>query len=222
MEDTEEKDEYGLFTITSTKSRNPILATVEVDGKSLTMEIDTGASFSVISYNTYDHNFKSIPLKDTKISLKTYSGEHLKIHGIVEVEVRYEEQVAHLPLLVVGVDGPSLMGRDWLAVFRLNWKEIYYVENCSLQSVLQQYTDVFKKGLGTLKGYEAKIHINPDVVPHFCKARTVPYALRAKVEDELERLVELGVIEPVQFADWAAPSSGHEERQVINKDLWRF
>ena len=37
MEDTEEKDEYGLFTITSTKSRNPILATVEVDGKSLTI-----------------------------------------------------------------------------------------------------------------------------------------------------------------------------------------
>ena len=33
--------------------------------------------------------------------------------------------------------GPSLMGRDWLAVFRLNWKEIYYIENCSIQSVLQ-------------------------------------------------------------------------------------
>ena len=65
--------------------------------------------------------------------------------------------------------------------------------------------DVFKEGLGTLKGYEAKIHINPDVVPRFCKARTVSYALRARVEDELERLVELGVIEPVQFADWAAP-----------------
>ena len=205
MEDTEEKDEYDLFTITSTKSRKPILTTVEVDEKSLTMEIDTGASFLVISYNTYDHNLKSIPLKDTKISLKTYSGEQLKIHGIVEVEVRYKEQVAHLPLLVVGVDGPSLMGRDWLAVFRLIWKEIYYVENCSLQSVLQRYKDVFKEGLGTLKGYEAKIHINPDVVPRFCKARTVPYALRAKVEEELERLVELGVIEPVQFADWAAP-----------------
>ena len=33
----------------------------------------------------------------------------------------------------------------------------------------------------------------------------MPYALRARVEDELERLVELGVLEPVQFADWAAP-----------------
>ena len=68
MEVTEDKYEYNLFTIIFTKSRKPILALVEVYGKSLTVEIDTGASFSVISYNTYDKNFKSIPLKDTKIS----------------------------------------------------------------------------------------------------------------------------------------------------------
>ena len=55
-----------------------------------------------------------------------------------------------------------------------------------------------------MKGCEAKIHINPHVVPRFCKPRTVLYALFARVEDELERSVELGVIEPVQFADWAA------------------
>ena len=101
--------------------------------------------------------------------------------------------------------GLSLMSRDWLAVFRLNWKVIYYIENCSIQSVLQQFTDVFKERLITLKGYEARIHINPHVVPRFFKPRTVLYALYARVEDDLERLVELGVIEPVQFADWAAP-----------------
>ena len=61
----------------------------------------------------------------------------------------------------------SLMGRDWLAIFRLNWKVIYYIENCSIQSVLQQFTDVFKERLITLKGYEARIHINPHVVPRF-------------------------------------------------------
>ena len=69
MEVTEDKYEYNLFTINSTKSRKPILATVEIYGNSLTMEIDTGASFSMTLYNTYDNNnLKSIPLKDTKIS----------------------------------------------------------------------------------------------------------------------------------------------------------
>ena len=31
------------------------------------------------------------------------------------------------------------------------------------------------------------------------------YALRAKVNQELERLEKAGVIKPIQFADWAAP-----------------
>jgi hypothetical protein len=35
--------------------------------------------------------------------------------------------------------------------------------------------------------------------------KNVPYALRENVEKELERLQEEGTIEPVQFADWAAP-----------------
>ena len=64
---------------------------------------------------------------------------------------------------------------------------------------------MFKEGLGTLKGHEAKIFVNSGAQPRFCKARPVPYALRNKVEEELERLEKEGIIEPIQFAEWAAP-----------------
>ena len=47
--------------------------------------------------------------------------------------------------------------------------------------------------------------IDPKATPRFCKARPIPYAFKAKVEEELERLVGEGTLEPVQFADWAAP-----------------
>ena len=47
--------------------------------------------------------------------------------------------------------------------------------------------------------------MDPSAQPRFCKARTVPYALRSKVDQELECLESAGVTEPVQFADWAAP-----------------
>ena len=61
-----------------------------------------------------------------------------------------------------------------------------------------------REGLGTLKNFQAKIHIDPAAPPRFCNARTVPYAIRVKVGGELECLVLAGILKPVQLADWAA------------------
>ena len=52
--------------------------------------------------------------------------------------------------------------------------------------------------MGTVKGYEAHIVIKPVVTPRFYKPRPVPYALQQKVEEELDRLLGEGVLQPVQ------------------------
>ena len=44
-----------------------------------------------------------------------------------------------------------------------------------------------------------------NVKPIYYKARPLPYAMRTKVDNELKRLEENGIIEPVKFSDWAAP-----------------
>ena len=59
--------------------------------------------------------------------------------------------------------------------------------------------------LGTVKGMEAAIHIDPEATPLFHKVRPVPFALKEKVEAELERLPQQSTIELVQFSEWAAP-----------------
>ena len=56
-----------------------------------------------------------------------------------------------------------------------------------------------------MKGVKVKLQTKPDVAPQFFKARTIPLALREKVETELERLEGLGIIIPVQHSEWAAP-----------------
>ena len=71
--------------------------------------------------------------------------------------------------------------------------------------MLQRHKALFQEGLGTLHGHEVKIVTDPEATPRFCKVRSVPYALRGKVDAELSRLVEEGTLQPVQFADWAAP-----------------
>ena len=62
--------------------------------------------------------------------------------------------------------------------------------------------EVFQDELGTLKGFQAKIYVDPSAQLKFC---TVPYAMQMLVEKELDRLLQLGILEPIQFAEWAAP-----------------
>ena len=169
------------------------------------MELDTGATVSLISRRTFQKLLPGETLQASHTQVRTYSGEPIPVVGQLEVEVGYEGQVAKLPLVVVEGEGPSLFGRDWLSAIRLDWKSINAVGSRTLDSLLDHHQELFKPGLGTLKGYKAKITVEKEAQPHFCKACTVPYALRNKVDEELTRLEEEGIIEPVKFADCATP-----------------
>ena len=74
-----------------------------------------------------------------------------------------------------------------------------------LQAIPNEYKDVFKDELGCVKVVTAKIMVDPEAQPRFCKPRSVLFVLRSKVEQELTRLEQAGMIEPVQFSHWAAP-----------------
>ena len=56
-----------------------------------------------------------------------------------------------------------------------------------------------------LKGIIAKIYVVSDEPPKFFKLSSVPYALKSKLEEELDGSVQTKVIEPVRYSDWATP-----------------
>ena len=64
---------------------------------------------------------------------------------------------------------------------------------------------MFQEGLGEAIGITAKLYVKDNAKPRFCRARTVPHALKAKVEQELQRLTDQKSIEPVSMSEWAAP-----------------
>ena len=74
-----------------------------------------------------------------------------------------------------------------------------------MQQVLDQYPAIFNGKLGQIVGAAASLQVDSTKPPRFFKARPVPYALRSKVEDELTRLQQQGVIKPVTYSEWAAP-----------------
>ena len=64
---------------------------------------------------------------------------------------------------------------------------------------------MFEDSLGTFRDYEAHLEIDSNAQARYSKARPVPYAMRQGVEDELDRLVAEGTLEPIEYSDWAAP-----------------
>ena len=88
----------------------------------MSMEVDTGASATIINEETYKrisegHQVKNrLQLETAKVKLRTYTDELVKVIGTLRVIMRYEQQEEKLQTLVVEGCGPSLLGRDWLRV----------------------------------------------------------------------------------------------------------
>ena len=141
------------------------------------------------TFNSIQEGESTLELAEPTVKLQTYTGEPIRVCGTTQVQVKHKEQTATLPLVITEGNGPTLLGRNWLEALRLDWR----------------HPDAFKEELGELRGVTAKIHVNPDAWPRFEKVRPVPFAIRHKVEQELDRLQTLGIIRPVQFSDWAAP-----------------
>lgn len=164
----------------------------KIEGKIMEVELDTGAAVSLISKKLYDMQFSHLPLRHTNVILKTYTGEMISPEGVITVAVKMNRHRAKLPLYVVKGALPPLFGREWLRKIQIDWREIKMIREETLEGVLQKHKEVFKKELGTLKGIEAAIALKAEHQPRFCQARVVPYALRPKVEAEIDRLCEKG------------------------------
>ena len=54
------------------------------------------------------------------------------------------------------------------------------------------------QGLGKLKGYQLKLHIDESVQLVAQPVRRIPFSRRAKVSERLEELLKLDVIEKVE------------------------
>ena len=190
-------------------SRHPFIVAVKFNEKHLQMEVDTGAAMSVISRRTYKRLFSDLKLQKPTVHLKTYTGEEISLVGQITARVTYGEQTRTLSLIVVEGDGPSLLGRDWLFALQLKWKTIAMTTVDSTQrkvtEMLDKHKEMFTEELGTIHDFQAKLRVKDGATPRFHRPRPVPFALKEAVSKELDRLEAAGIIERVNYSEWAAP-----------------
>ena len=212
QEEEEEQtiETLSLYHLNSARKTTPIKCNLIIENNHVEMEIDTGASMTVMnvdSFKALGQNTSNI--KPCKLLLKTFTGEIVKPMGKVDVHVSYGKTTYQLPLIVVPGKTPSLLGRNWLHVIQLDWPSIFHLDSADtnerLNELLQKHDSSFSTDLGCLKNFEVTLPVDSTVIPKFCKARPVPYALKPKIDSELERLVREGIYEPVEYSNWAAP-----------------
>ena len=165
---------YSLFTF-GQKNTTPYKVKLSINRKTVDVEVDTGASLSIISKATYAYlqsQERSSPLQGTECSAPY---------------IRWEGKEG--PLLVVIEKDPALLGRNCLGGLHLNWHLVKQSSsvNQRLEKVVQNYSHLFKEGRGTLQGVKAKIHVDSSDTSVFYKARPVPYTLRDKIEHAISK-----------------------------------
>ena len=74
-----------------------------------------------------------------------------------------------------------------------------------MEKLTKEYLGVFQ-GIGKLKDYEVKLHIDTSVTPVAQSARRIPFHLLKKVSIELKKLEAQGIIEKIEGpTPWNSP-----------------
>ncbi|UYV76882.1 K02A2.6-like, partial [Cordylochernes scorpioides] len=200
----ESSDEYTYYTGAENKEK------VQIDGSEINMIIDTGSDRTFISYNKmlelYGH--KIMPkLHDTTRTFFAYGQDRpLPCYGYFNAVISWKENSVSEEIFVIDKKVESLLGGK--ASFELGIiKRVNHVNesmSANIETLVQEHEHLFH-GLGTIKGYSHKVTLKDNYRPIAQRCRRIPYAMVEAVNQELDKMLENGIIEEVhQGSEWVS------------------
>ncbi|KRZ91539.1 LanC-like protein 2 [Trichinella sp. T8] len=194
----------------SCMSSRRIRATVVIENFPCKMEIDTGSEYTILSEYVFRKlsQRRKIRLEPITVKLATFQGELVKVKGSYSVNVQYGNIHRTLTLIVAKGHCPNLLGLNWFQPLGIHLSGVHHLTSTppQISEVLRKYQSVFTEELGMYVGKPVSLDLDPNVTPICMTARKVPFALREKIDAELDKLVELGVLEPVDRLVWSTPA----------------
>lgn len=180
---------------------------VQINGKNCVMEVDSGSEYSIISESTFNSLFVSKPkLHRNLVRLQDFQKREIVLLGSCEVTVSFKGHKAKLWLLVAKGKRTSLFGYSWFKPLGIEIVGIHSINNFnSIEALVQEFEEVFQSDLGLCSSHPINLHVDPTVTPIRMKPRRVPYALKPKIDEELDRLIRQGVLEPIANPKWSTP-----------------
>ncbi|XP_072144205.1 uncharacterized protein [Dermacentor andersoni] len=176
----EEHEAAHIWTLVSQRKsclEPPIRRTFAWCGVQLSMEVDTGSPVCVIPRQLYYKHREQWPkLKPAGLNLSCYTGR-LPVLGELALQVCHKGVTVKCALTVLDCAGPSLCGRDLIQQLNsAGAPVIRFLEDSaatkessesSVNSIFNDYHDVFSEELGLIKGHPASLHMKEGAVPKF-------------------------------------------------------
>lgn len=206
-----------LFAVDQVNAVAPFLVPVIINNVPIEMELDTGAGISILPKIIYDKHFSSFPLSSSNTKLQMYDRSVVVPDGVFKAFIRYGTHTLQHKLTVVKNGVKPLLGRDLIHLlgFKVSTDLEDPISSTSLNNIdkdkhleelLHDYRHLFEDELGIYKYEVIDLKLkDPQVSPIFCKPRQVPIAFRSKVEEELKKLEDMGVIVKVEHSNWGTP-----------------
>ena len=164
-----------------------------------------------VEYKTLKYGTQRLELKVTVVDMKvpTLLGrewlEYLRLDWHSLFPVKYVESVSVKSLEELKRKCPGIFDEKGEAEEGLGEKITLEDIKKKLEGLPEMFPNTFSGRLGRLRDVKAHIPIRENAEHKFHKSRPVPYALRKRVEDELESLEDQGVWKKVRYAKTAAP-----------------
>ena len=208
MIETDKTNQNTNLYIFSVDGKQPdtVYATLNVGSNDrIKFKIDTGAQVNVIPTVVYNKLRNPPSLSNTKQRLVSYTGQQLGVKGTASLNCSYKNERVRADFIVAdGCQSQPILSLKTsleLKLIQLTLSIEHPNQPLTKERVIKEYEEVFN-GFGGLDGY-VSIQLKDDAVPVVHSPRRVPYAIKDKVKEELDRMVQLEVIEKVnEPTDW--------------------
>lgn len=196
-----ENNESGDFFIAAVgagANGNPWCVDLMISGSRVKFKIDSGADVTVMNLKTYQSLDSPPKLFPTRVNLNSVGGP-INCKGTFLTQTTVKGVVYRFRVFVVNTVS-NLLSRQLSEAMNLVKLTINELRHSKKQ--LDQ-----KKELGCMKGSDVKIRLKSHAEPvKVTTARRIPIPLVEAVNEELQRMLDKGIIEKVtEPTDWCAP-----------------